>query len=101
MGWSCTQAAGRVMEYWTKTCIANSGKQNEWKEKNNIYFWEIGRENRDGAITGTIVKVFNMRPDGSSQCRVCGSFRINPDGTIKRAPTFLRMISFLGHAELS
>jgi glucose/arabinose dehydrogenase len=51
---------------------------NAWDYKGQTYFYQIGRENADGAITGT---VFRNLPDGE-HCRRAGRVRIEPDGTI-------------------
>ena len=46
-------------------------------------FWETGREQADGAITGTVWK-----PWAQDKTRVvkAGSFRIEPDGRVSRFP---------------
>lgn len=49
-------------------------------------FWEIGRENWDGAMTGTVWK---MLPDGV-RARRAGTFRIEADGHITRFPTLTK-----------
>jgi len=43
-------------------------------------FWERGRENRDGAITGEIFAL------GHHACRKVGTFRINAEGKVVRWP---------------
>jgi len=45
------------------------------------YFYEIGRENGDGAITGTVLEDL-----GYNTARRIGSFRISPTGEITRFP---------------
>ena len=84
MGWSCTADASRVMEAWTAACIAQTGSQNEYRVNDLAYFWETGPEHDDGAITG---RIFRMAPEG---CYPAGAFRIEPNGTITRAPAFLK-----------
>jgi hypothetical protein len=49
--------------------------------KGERYFYERGRENADGAITGTLLKEI----DGN-YARPAGSFKIAPDGMIVRFP---------------
>jgi hypothetical protein len=44
-------------------------------------FWETGREQKDGAITGTV-----WRPTGIAGFVCRGSFRIDPNGAIVRFP---------------
>jgi len=87
MGWSYAKAAGDVMDKWISACLANSGSQNTWSTSKGKYFFETSRvEHGDGAITGTVWK---FRPDGI-HVRRSGTIRINGDGTIERAPKFLK-----------
>lgn len=51
-------------------------------------FWEIGRETRDGSITGTIF----ISIDDSNTVKNAGSFRIDSGGTIVRFPHLPRHI---------
>ena len=46
------------------------------------YFTEIGKENRDGSITGKVYEVYHK----GEYCKSIGGFRINPDGSIARFP---------------
>ena len=55
------------------------------RKDGRIYFWERGKENPDGAITGS---VWRIELDG---CYPAGRFRINADGTIGRGFPFLKM----------
>ena len=91
MGWSCAATAAETMDRWTAACIAQTGSQNTYRVGRNSYFWETSStEHYDGAITGTIWKhVPGPNPD-SLYCRRAGSFRINPNGTVARAPAFLK-----------
>ncbi len=34
--------------------------------------------------------VLEKRPDGSSTCRKVGTFRIEPDGSVRRGPAMLK-----------
>lgn len=73
-------------------------------------FYEHGRENDDGAITGTVWRKLNAAERGhyahlsdvADRVVRRGSFRINPDGTIKRFPglpsSMLREAERLGAA---
>lgn len=82
MGYSCT-----AMASFSETAIIRllkdrygdaGGCSNAWGEsRENMAFFDTGREQRDGAITGT---VYNR--DG----RRLGSARIAPDGTVSRWP---------------
>lgn len=91
MGWSCSKAASEVMTKISNACIAQTGSQNTFKVKNTEFFFEASRkEHYDGAITGSIVK---MLPN--NMCRKAGSFKINGDGTIERAPKFMKKASLV------
>lgn len=46
-------------------------------------FYEVGREQADGAITGTVYRTWPALP---LRCERRGSFRIEPDGAVKRFP---------------
>ena len=51
------------------------------------YFFERSNvEHADGAITGSV-----KRLDGAG-CRAAGTFRIEGDGTLSKAPTHLRAL---------
>lgn len=80
------------MRAWTEACVAQTGSQNMFTTKRGKYFWEVSRtEHYDGAITGTIMKVTREEPDSCKMwCKPSGSFRIEADGTVTRAPKFLK-----------
>ena len=79
MGYSCTQAAYQTLErhFAGDECSANT-----WRHNGRRYFYERGRENADGAITGG---VYEWR-ESDNLARYVGSFRIEPDGRASRAP---------------
>lgn len=99
MGWSCAAAAGDVLRAWDDACIASTGLQNVYEDGGVRYMVEVSRrEHDDGAITGTILRnvpvtadmiARGAKPD-SIYYRRCGSFRIDGDGTVRRAPAFLK-----------
>lgn len=95
MGWSCGAAASNVLRAWSDKCAANSGSSNVWKVGNTNYFFEVSRtEHDDGAITGKIMKqISEEKPDGSYYAKSVGTFRIEGDGTVTRAPKFLKKVS--------
>lgn len=75
MGYSCTAAADDMLR---EIQAMFPSKSNFWKDDAGIeYFLEGGRENRDGAITGTV-----FRMDGYK----VGSVRIEPNGFVTRFP---------------
>lgn len=104
MGYSYTAAAGKTEELWSQACRAQTGSQNTFYPRVSrdgtintdgpAYFYERGRENDDGAITGSVYKF-----TGSSNsivtgtARKVGTYKINPDGTVERAPAFLKAAS--------
>jgi hypothetical protein len=91
MGWSCRADAGRTMRKWIDACVAQTGSQNNYTANGQGYFWEVSRtEHRDGAITGTIWRHVPGPDPARVYCRKAGSFRIDGDGTIARAPAFLK-----------
>ena len=79
MGYSCTRDAAdtlAVIEHTFRTKDAHV-----LTIRGTDYFFERGREQADGAITG---KLMEMLPD--DYCRSVGTVRINPDGSIARFP---------------
>ncbi len=85
MGWSCSAAVGVTMERWTAACLESTKSQNEWEQGGRRYFWELSvQEHDDGAATG---EVFELR---ATLAYPAGSFRIEGDGSVTRAPKFLR-----------
>lgn len=91
MGYSCSIAADKCLKFVLKSiCLPLS--QNTWKHDGEMYFFERGRENRDGAITGT---VYRFLEDGV-HVRKAGSVRIEKNGAITRfaaIPTRLRLLA--------
>lgn len=84
MGWSCTAAASNVLDAITKEFQVLNGPSNGLPDGG---FWEIGRENPDGSITGTVWK-----PYGDSHVVRRGSFKIDPYGKIIRFPGLKKKI---------
>jgi len=85
MGYSCTKDAAEKLQaimakleeegliaYHNGRPIANT-----WRRGQDTLFYEIGRENLDGAITGSVWSMSGRR---------IGSFRIEPDGSVTRFP---------------
>ena len=85
MGYSCTAKAGYAKDALIIQLQVGFDKQtsNGWKNGLLEYFYEIGREQPDGAITGSI---YRHGGEGSS-CVRAGTFRIEPDGKIHHWPT--------------
>lgn len=91
MGWSCNRKAGCRLDVISAACLANSGMQNKWTDKGDTYFYEVGREQADGSITGTVNKYL---PDGIHVCK-SGSFKIAPDGSWERGPAWMKKVPFI------
>lgn len=85
MGWSATAAACEVMDALWKYCRETEGSSNAWKSNGSQYFASVGKEHRDGHISMTIWKV-----GADNLCRRSGSIYIEPDGTIRRMPAYLK-----------
>jgi hypothetical protein len=81
MGYSCTQAAHLAEEFIRSRIADPKGPTNTWVFEGLTYFYEIGRENRDGSITGPVC-VFV----GENRCRNVGSLKIDHDGALIRWP---------------
>jgi len=87
MGWSCTAKAGDTLRKMQDKCYANSGCTNVWKDvKGNRYLFEVGDEKDDGRITASVSKFIG----DTNFVKRAGSICINPDGTVKNAPKFLK-----------
>ncbi len=85
MGYSCTAAAAYTEEAMIEVLHETSTSENQkssnvWDYNGKRFFVERGREQRDGAVTGT---VWRFLP-GNTHCRKAGSVRIEPDGKITR-----------------
>lgn len=89
MGWSCAAVAGRRLEAISNKCVEQTKSQNVFIANNNRYFYEVGREQHDGAICGIIHKFVD-----NNMVRRSGSFRIERDGKISRGPKFFKDIPF-------
>lgn len=92
MGWSCAADASRTMEKWVAACRAVTGSSNVFKIGDKFFFFESSnREHRDGAITGAIF--WMLKGPGDGPARKVGSFKIRGDGSVAKAPSFLRAAS--------
>jgi len=82
MGYSVSAKADYVMTaLLAELQMAGPAKaSNGWTIGKREYFEEVGKENDDGAMTGTIHQIKN------GLCYKAGSFRIEPDGKISRFP---------------
>lgn len=92
MGYSCTVVANKVLDFILDDLSKNvgNGSSNRWFNNTRKLFFEQGKENADGAITGQVWCILNQ-----SSYRV-GSVRIEPNGTITRffgVPSSLRKLA--------
>lgn len=98
MGWSCSQEAYKTMSVFTKASMASAkarlGKEiaNVYFDKGSWYMWERSNvEHDDGAITGQVWKYAHgsMPGDETGSVYKSGSFRIEADGAVTKAPSLL------------
>lgn len=103
MGYSCRADAAYALERIEAASQAAHGAHHSGLIVNNagkvVGFYERGRENADGAITGSIFRVYGEFPwahDEQSRllapCKRAGSFRISPDGEVERFPLMAKAI---------
>src|SRR5262245_1471890 len=85
MGYSCTQDAQSSLAVISKF-YATAGNSNILTIKGRLYFFERGREQADGAITGTL-----MLDLENGYCQKAGNVRIAPDGSIVRFPVMSKV----------
>lgn len=90
MGYSCRQDADITYKSWLDICDQTTGMGNVYASGDTQYLLELGREQRDGAMTGTVCRL--ERNGEQSLATNCGSFRIEPDGSVKRYPTGLKRL---------
>ena len=90
MGYSCSSLAMESLDQLMiqlKAAGKETKSSNGWNKNGTYYFHEIGREQRDGAVTGKVQKIYKINNSESDYCKTAGTFRIEPDGTITRFPT--------------
>lgn len=87
MGWSCSVAASDVEKAWSNMCLTQTGLSNTFRSGNRTYFYEVDSvEHPDGSITGN---VFRLAGDLAHEA---GTFKIDGQGKVDRAPAFLRRV---------
>ena len=80
MSYSCTSRADAVLKVISDAIYEKNGSQNTWTKDGNEYFYEVGRENSDGSITG---RVWLLK---GQLAYPKGSFKIDSDGALIRFP---------------
>jgi uncharacterized pyridoxamine 5'-phosphate oxidase family protein len=79
MGWSCTAAAGDVMN----RIFDLNGEDGLLEHNGKKYFCEPShKEYMDGRIVMEVWEVIGVSPDGKMRCRSNGTFTIKADGGI-------------------
>lgn len=81
MGYSCCTSAANALDFILDQVTDSLGSSNSWQNDGNDYFFERGREQADGSITGTVYRMI-----GENRCRKAGSAKIDPDGLVRRFP---------------
>lgn len=82
MGYSSSAIASEVLTA-LMTIVKDTPSSNVWRD----HFYEIGRENGDGAITGKVWRFTSGKFGDDKRMAVsAGSFRINANGKIVRFP---------------
>lgn len=90
MGYSCSMLASKRLDLIQNLCFKSTGLSNVWIDNNQKFMFEIGRENKDGSITGTIYKYTN-----DNLVKRTSNFKINKDGSVCRGPKFFKNKAFL------
>lgn len=80
MGYSVSTKAAHALDILSRHCAKTTGTANTWVHNGKKYFWERGKEQPDGAATGS---VWRFSPDGIYANRA-GSYRIEPDGKVTK-----------------
>ncbi len=87
MGYSCSARARITLDQ--VDCL----DEFDIDSPNYKYFIEIGKENKDGAITGTVYRIQEAVFDGANRtCKKAGSFKIDANGSIVRFPGISRRV---------
>jgi len=91
MSYSCRRDADTTYKQWLDYCRKTTGVSNRYAAGDTQYMLELGREQRDGAITGTVYLLID-NPDIAGQYLAYkkGTFRIEPNGIATRFPTRLK-----------
>jgi hypothetical protein len=87
MGYSCAAMASLVLDGIMDNVQRDGNSANVWQHNGDKYMWERGRENADGAITGTVYRFVN-----ENEILPAGGFRIEQDGNITRFPGTSKMV---------
>ena len=91
MGYSYSTKAGLVQDAIMVQLKAASNREidqsNAWENKGSDHFFENGREQHDGAITGTVWRINKSVACDKQTCHKVGSAKIDRLGKVVRWPT--------------
>lgn len=66
-------------------CVQNSGKPNQWSNKDTVYQWNLGRDAAPGeVVNGVVRKLAGKDAAGRDVWTVAGSIKITAEGKILR-----------------
>jgi hypothetical protein len=65
-------------------CLAISGDEQIWFNKDTSYHWNRGRDTASGLVNGVVRKLAGIDAAGKQIWVVAGSFKIDEHGTILR-----------------
>ena len=65
-------------------CIAQTGNEQIWTNKDTTYQWNRGKDTATGLINGVVRKLAGIDAGGHQIWVVAGSLKINPNGTVAR-----------------
>jgi hypothetical protein len=89
MGYSCASKAACRIEVISEVCIQQTGSHNVYLAKGKRYFFQVGKEQSDGSITGSIWLLTS-----ENFCKKTANFKICPEGRLVRGPDFFKQIPF-------
>lgn len=90
MSYSCRLDADTTYRQWEDYCHSITGVSNTYIYKGQRFSIMLGKEQRDGAMTGSVLLLLD-NPDTTGQYLAYnkGSFRIEPNGIVTRYPAGL------------
>jgi len=98
VSYSCRVEAAETLEVILRTVCTGGRWGTSWiDEAGREYYFEEGKPQKDGAITGSIYREVEV---GSGRFRRSGSIRIGPDGYLERGPGRWREAAVARHREL-
>jgi hypothetical protein len=91
MSYSCRLDADTTYREWLDYCHSITGVSNTYLYKGQRYNLQLGREQHDGAITGSVyLLIDNPDIEGQYLAYKKGTFRIEPNGIATRFPAGLK-----------